>query len=134
MAGVRNITSHKNIMRNIKNMKKRKMKNSIQKPSIINYEDLEKYCISKSEIPESQTESYVARYFINKETKRFGVIWSSRVMIARKNSNFDQNDATYKLNWHELPVNVTGLSTPSGVFYQTSIMLSSHEDHLAWEL
>ena len=101
---------------------------------IVNYNELEKYCESKSIVPEDQEESYVVFYTINEYSERFTVIWSSQKLLNRINKRLTQDDATYKLNWNDFPVFVSGVSSPGGVFHQTHMALSSHEDTEAWSV
>ena len=67
-----------------------------------------------------------------KQKRDLFVIWSSSKMLKKISSKFTSHDATYKLNWNEYPVFVSGISTPTGVFFQTYMALSSHEDTTAW--
>ena len=55
-------------------------------------------------------------------------------MLNRISTRLTEDDATYKLNWNEFPVFVSGISSPRGVFYQTHMTLSSHEDTVAWSV
>ena len=101
-------------------------------PTIMNFNDLRKYCNENNNIPTDENEQYIPFSYINEAEERFIVIWSSPKMLTKISSKFTSHIATYKLNWNEYPVFVSGISTPTGVFFQTYMALSSHEDTTAW--
>ena len=94
----------------------------------MNYNDLRKYCNQNDNIPTDENEQYVPFSYINEAEERFIVIWSSPKMLRRISSKFTSYDAIYKLNWNKYLVFVSEISTPTGVFFQTYMSLSSQVD------
>ena len=53
-------------------------------------------------------------------------------MEKMKDERVIQTDATYRLLWLDYPVFVVGTSSPTGKFFGTCAVISSHEDTPAW--
>ena len=112
--------------------KKRNMKKKHMKYNIVNFLEMRSYAESKSKVPDNDDASYVVFYLIDKDSGRFTLIWSTKNFMKRMKQRLTSADATYKLNWMDFPVFVSGVSSPAGVFYQTHMALSSQEDQAAW--
>ena len=112
--------------------KKRNMKKKNMKYNIVNYLEMRSYAESKSAVPDDDDECYVVFYLIDEDSGRFTLIWLTKNLMKRMKQRLTSADATYKLNWMDFPVFVSGVSSPAGVFYQTHMALSSHEDQAAW--
>ena len=64
---------------------------------------------------------------------RFVVIFTTNNLLERlKTSSQLHVDATYKLNFHDYPVFLCGVTSENGKFFGTLTVLSSHEDSAAW--
>lgn len=90
----------------------------------------------KLEVPDDDTESYIAYYHIDDEGEvkdpHFCIIWTSKKLLARIGEELTQDDATYRLTWQGYPFFVSGRSHPCGKFFPTHVTLASHEDTRAW--
>ena len=62
----------------------------------------------------------------------FTIICTTKNMEKRISKKIIQDDATYKLNYFDFPVFVSGRSTMTGRFFMTHMALSSHENTAAW--
>ena len=92
----------------------------------------------RTEVPENDTDGYIPYHSIkddvnSDEQTRFCVIFSTRRLLDFfTKSDVIHLDATYRLNWQGFPVMVVGVSSPTGKFFGSLVVLSSHEDHEAW--
>ena len=115
--GIKDMTDNKKILRNIKDAnltsggkfpnlvqlgrKKRNMKILVQKYTIMNFNDLRKYCNENNNIPTDENEQYIPFSYINEAEERFIVIWSSPKMLKRISSKFTSHDVIYNIYWNE---------------------------------
>ena len=88
------------------------------------------------EVPENDTEGYVAYYDDDDEDDdaepRFVAIWKTKKLIDRCNNRFHQDDA-YRLMCQGYPFFVSRKSTSTGKFFSPIFTtLSFHEDSAAW--
>ena len=90
-------------------------------------------------IPEDENEGYVADYFVDDdediEEVRFGIIVTTKYLQRNRlvDEGLLQVDATYRINWQGFPLFAFGSSSSTGSFFGSGVILSSHEDHKAWE-
>ena len=69
----------------------------------------------------------------DEDDPRFSIIFTSRKLLQRHEGNMlHQIDATYRINWQDFPILITGTSTPTGKFHPSSAVLVSHEDTWAF--
>ena len=91
-------------------VKKRYMKNvKEQKHSIVSAEALRQYCERHSEVPDDEHKSFVPYYHISGNTTDdlvMTVIWTTPKLMSRISEKHIQDDATYKLNWWVLSLNL----------------------------
>ena len=86
--------------------------------------------------PADDNEGWVPYCHIDDEgdqPARFVVIFTTNNLLERlKTSSQLHVDATYKLNFHDYPVFLCGVTSENGKFFGTLTVLSSHEDSAAW--
>jgi hypothetical protein len=153
MQGVLNEASPTVILRNLENAQlledgncpsKQQLNNKIQHcrhtlnktKQIFTTHDLREKIKEKLEVPEDDTDAYIAFHEVLDENEdeepRFTIIWTSKRLLERTSSQLTQDDATYRLVWQGFPFFVSGVSSPTGRFHPTHCTLSSHEDTYAW--
>ena len=89
----------------------------LQKNHIVNAALLREYCEENSVVPEDENKFFIPYYYINGETTSdlvITIIWTTSNLMARISRRMLQDDATYKLNWYQYPLFVSGRSSPSG--------------------
>ena len=87
---------------------------------ILNVEALREYCIRNSSPPDDENVSFVPYYYIEGDTEDtlvMTVIWSTKQLIRKISNNLIQDDGTYKLNWYQYPLFVSGRSSSTGRFF-----------------
>ena len=104
---------------------------------ITNTHELRQALAPLFEAPASDIEAFVPFCDIedhnDKEDPRVSIIFTTkRNMEKMKDERVIQTDATYRLLWLDYPVFVVGTSSPTGKFFGTCAVISSHEDTPAW--
>ena len=98
--------------------------------------ELKDFISQRLQVPESQTEMYVASHEViddqGEDNIRFSIIFTTPAMKRRLSTELMQDDATYRLTWQGFPVYISGRSTPTGKFFATHVTLQSHEDTRAY--
>ena len=89
-------------------------------------------------IPEDKHEGFVSYSKIDDDVSdpdntRLTVIFTTGNLIERmrKSSNIHV-DATYRLVWQKYPIFICGVTSDTGTFFGSMVILSSHEDAEAW--
>ena len=116
-------------------VKKRNMKKSQRKYVINDYNKMKEICERNSSVPDNEHEPYVPFFYIDTTDPMdptFTVIWSTKYLESKMSKLMIQDDATYKLNYFDFPVFVSGRSSMTGRFFMTHMALSSHENTAAW--
>ena len=104
---------------------------------VMNTQEMRQAIAPMLEKPEFDNEAYVPYFEIEdkkeNESPRFTIIFSTPKNLTRM--EYDrvlQTDVTYRLIWLVFPLLGVGISTPTGKFFETCSVISSHEDEKAW--
>ena len=90
------------------------------------------------EIPDDKDEGFVSYSKIDDdvtdpENTRLLVIFTTRNLIERMSKSDNIHvDATYRLCWQKYPILICGVTSDTGTFYGSMVILSSHEDAETW--
>ena len=89
-------------------------------------------------IPEDKHEGYVCYSKIDDDVSdpdktRLTVIFTTGNLLERmRKSRNIHVDATYRLVWQKYPIFICGVTSSTGTFFGSMVILSSHEDAEAW--
>ena len=90
------------------------------------------------DVPDDEHEGYVSYHNIEDDvtdpddTRIIAIFTTKNLQERMKKSEILHVDATYRLCWQKYPILICGVTSNTGKFFGTMVVLSSHEDSRTW--